>query len=81
VTDQRDIYANVLETSDGILKWKMARGMYLAFCQNKGFDPYAEPYVPAWAIQYAQVALEIIDNETDTDLTVTGEDEPVDSGS
>ena len=35
----------------------LARALYLNYCQVKGYTPNAKPYVPAWAIDYANVAV------------------------
>lgn len=54
---------NVLQDEDGILKWKMARAMYEKYCEGKSFKSWAVPYVPMWAIEYAEVALKVLDED------------------
>jgi hypothetical protein len=35
----------------------LARVMYHFYCQEKKFTPYAQPWVPRWAIDYAELAV------------------------
>lgn len=37
----------------------LARFLYHAYCKEKGFTPYAPPWVPRWAIDYAQLAVKV----------------------
>lgn len=53
----------ILQDEDGLLKWKMARAMYVKYCEGKGFEPWAMPYVPVWAMDYADVALKVLDED------------------
>lgn len=43
----------------------LARALYLNYCQKKGFTPNARPYVPAWAIDYANVAVRYLGYDDD----------------
>lgn len=36
----------------------LARYLYHAYCKEKGYSPYAPPWVPRWAIDYAQLAVQ-----------------------
>lgn len=36
---------------------QLARRMYIKYCQTRGFVPNEEPYVPAWALDYARIAV------------------------
>lgn len=36
----------------------LARFLYHAYCKEKGYSPYAPPWVPRWAIDYAQLAVQ-----------------------
>lgn len=38
----------------------VARGMYLVYCQTRGVPPYRGGYVPAWALDYADVAIRML---------------------
>lgn len=39
---------------------KLARLMYLVYCRHNGSNPFHGDYVPAWALDYAQVAVEVL---------------------
>lgn len=43
----------------------LARLMYLAYCRRKGDTPYRDGYVPAWALDYAEVAVNFLGYEDD----------------
>lgn len=43
----------------------LARLMYLAYCRRKGDTPYRDGYVPAWALDYAEVAVGFLGYEDD----------------
>lgn len=36
----------------------LARMLYHYYCKEKGFTPYAPPWVPRWAIDYAELAVQ-----------------------
>ncbi len=36
----------------------LARFLYHAYCKEMGYSPYAPPWVPRWAIDYAQLAVQ-----------------------
>jgi hypothetical protein len=42
---------------------ELGRALYLRYCQVKAFRPTPAPYVPAWALDYARVALAWVDGE------------------
>lgn len=48
----------------------LARKMYLAFCEKKGWDPHPFPYVDNSSIQYATIAVGYLGFEDDVDLSV-----------
>lgn len=35
----------------------LARLLYRHYCKEKGFTPYAPPWAPRWAIDYADLAV------------------------
>lgn len=35
----------------------LARILYHYYCKEKGFSPYAAPWAPRWAIDYAELAV------------------------
>jgi hypothetical protein len=35
----------------------LARFLYHAYCKEKGYTPYAPPWTPRWAIDYAALAV------------------------
>lgn len=35
----------------------LARILYHYYCKEKGFTPYAPPWAPRWAIDYAEIAV------------------------
>ncbi len=35
----------------------LARLLYMVYCERKNFAPNPAPYVPAWALDYARVAV------------------------
>jgi hypothetical protein len=37
----------------------LARYLYHSYCKEKGYSPYAPPWVPRWAIDYAQLAVKV----------------------
>jgi len=36
----------------------LARRLYLHYAQEKGWEPYAAPWAPRWAMDYARIAVE-----------------------
>lgn len=38
----------------------VARGMYLVYCQQRGYRPHREGYVPDWALDYAETAIRML---------------------
>ena len=52
----------------------LARAFYLDYCKAREFVPRREPYVPEWAIDYAQTAIQILgyDDEALEELRKVG---------
>lgn len=47
------------DTDDTRAVHLLARFMYHYYCKEKGFTPYAAPWVPRWAIDYAELAVKM----------------------
>ena len=47
-------------TEDDTVVSLLARVLYLQYCKAKGFRPTGAPYVPAWALDYARVSLDML---------------------
>ena len=41
----------------------LARAFYLHFCQVRGYAPQQSPYAPAWALDYARIAIRFAESE------------------
>lgn len=54
------------DDEDGAVVRHLARLMYLAYCRRKGDTPYRNGYVPAWALDYAEVAVEFLGYDDST---------------
>ena len=48
----------VTESEEDTVVRLLARVLYLQYCRVKGFAPNRNPYVPAWAIDYARVSVD-----------------------
>lgn len=43
----------------------LARKFYLFYCEEKSFEPYASPWAPRWAMDYARIAVDALGFDTD----------------
>lgn len=43
----------------------LARKFYNAYCDVHGRRPYRDGYVPAWALDYAEIAVEVLGFDDD----------------
>jgi hypothetical protein len=39
---------------------QLARRIYLAYCEHNNTTPFRGDYAPAWAIEYAEIAVETL---------------------
>jgi hypothetical protein len=64
------VKVDVVGDEDTIVTGLLARVLYLQYCKQKGFRATAAPYVPAWALDYARVSLDMLgyDDEAVTAL-------------
>jgi len=55
----------MMDGNDQAVVRHLARLMYLAYCRKRGESPFREGYVPAWALDYAEVAVDFLGYEDD----------------
>ena len=49
-----------MDESEQKVRDRLAREMYLAYCKRSGLTPYRTGYVPAWALDYADTAVDFL---------------------
>lgn len=48
----------------------LARLMYLVYCERAGKRPHRDGYVPGWALDYAECALDVLGYDDDAPARV-----------
>jgi len=45
---------------DTMVKYTLARKLYLSLCEHKGFEPHEEPYIDPGTMRYAAIAVDML---------------------
>lgn len=53
------------KAADAVVR-HLARRFYDAYCDVNGRRPYRDGYVPAWALDYAEIAVDVLGFDDDT---------------
>jgi hypothetical protein len=53
------------KSTDNLASLALARLFYLSYCKHNKYDPKPAPYVPGWALEYAQVSIDAFGYDSD----------------